>query len=578
MPKPINLNLFMTDTAYRVLARKYRPTIFADMVGQDVLVRTLTHAIESGRLAHAWLLTGIRGVGKTTTARIIARALNCIGADGKGGPTITPCGVCPNCVMIAEDRHVDVMEMDAASRTGVGDIRELIETVHYAPANARYKIYIIDEVHMLSSSAFNALLKTLEEPPPHVKFIFATTETRKIPVTILSRCQRFDLARVKMDALIWHLANVCAKESVAADTEALALIASAAEGSVRDGLSMLDQAIAHSHVAGTQGSITALLVRAMLGLTDKSQGFDLLEAMFSGDVKAAMDIVRALYDAGADPVLLLQELLALTHFITRVKLIPALAADITLSETERTRGKVMAEKLSMPVLTRAWQMLLKGLQETRHAPHTLMAVEMVLIRIMHAASLPTPVELVQDRENVASSVSTQVARNAMSSHSLPSSKNMESNLASVPLPASRPTAMVSTPRPALSLVEPQPQLILNDFEELVELFSEKKEMVLYSYLRQEARLVSFVQGKVELHHVNTVPQDFCTKIARCLADWTGSRWNVIFSPLPGAYTLSEQAAHAKMHSLKEAAEHPVVKSVIEQFPGATLTDIVDNRS
>ena len=379
-----------SDRSYRVLARKYRPAIFAELIGQDALVRTLSNAIEGGRLAHAYLLTGVRGVGKTTTARILARALNCIGADGAGGPTITPCGACEHCVAIAEDRHVDVLEMDAASRTGVDDIRELIEGVRYRPVSARYKIYIVDEVHMLSRNAFNALLKTLEEPPPHVKFIFATTETRKVPVTVVSRCQRFDLRRIDAALLVGHLEEILAKEAVTAEPAALALIARAADGSVRDALSILDQAIAH---AGA--TIDEQQVSDMLGLADRIQVFDLFEALMAGEIKSALDALARQYAAGVDPLVVLQDLLELTHWLTRVKVVPDAAGAINVPEAERKRGTDLAGRLSMPVLARCWQMLMKGLGEARVAPNPLSAVEMVMVRLAYVAELPAPAELVK---------------------------------------------------------------------------------------------------------------------------------------------------------------------------------------
>ncbi|MDP1853499.1 MAG: DNA polymerase III subunit gamma/tau, partial [Candidatus Omnitrophota bacterium] len=367
---------------YRVLARKYRPTDFTTLVGQEAMVRTLRNAIASGRIAHAFMLTGVRGVGKTTTARIIARALNCVGADGKGGPTVDPCGVCDNCKAITEDRHVDVIEMDAASRTGIDDVRELIEGVRYRPASARYKVYIIDEVHMLSEKAFNALLKTLEEPPPHVKFLFATTEIRKVPVTVLSRCQRFDLKRVPLDVLVEHFGKISATEKVEISPEALALIARAADGSVRDGLSMLDQAIAHGG-----GVVDAAQVRDMLGLADRSRVLELFEKTMRGDAPAVVASLGEMHDSGADPVVILQDLLELTHWVTRLKVAPEAAAGS--ADSERAQGLTMAAKLSMASLTRAWTLLMKGLQETLAAPSPLRAAEMALIRLCYAADLPS---------------------------------------------------------------------------------------------------------------------------------------------------------------------------------------------
>jgi len=377
------------DAQYRVLARKYRPSTFSELIGQDAMVRVLTNAVNTGRLAHAFMLTGVRGVGKTTTARIIARGLNCAGPDNQAdyGPTIDPCGVCDHCRSIAEDRHVDVLEMDAASRTGVDDIRELIEGVRYRPTSARYKVYIIDEVHMLSKNAFNALLKTLEEPPEHVKFIFATTEIRKVPVTVLSRCQRFDLRRVESEELALHFNAIATKEGATISETAVRLIARAADGSVRDGLSLLDQAISHA-----DHEIGEAEVRDMLGLADRSQSFDIFEATLRGDAAGALEIVSQQYISGADPVQVMEDLLDITHWITRIKVSPEVANDVAVPEIERTRGRDLSDRLGMAAVSRAWQMLLKGLSEVRSAPSPIQAAEMVVIRLAHAATLPTPEE------------------------------------------------------------------------------------------------------------------------------------------------------------------------------------------
>ncbi|MGH6959849.1 MAG: DNA polymerase III subunit gamma/tau, partial [Dongiaceae bacterium] len=382
----------VADTArtYRVLARKYRPASFAQLIGQDAMVRTLTNAFASGRIAQAFMLTGVRGVGKTTTARIIARGLNCIGPDGSGEPTAEPCGVCDNCIAIAEDRHVDVLEMDAASRTGVGEMRELLDGVRYRPVSARYKVYIIDEVHMLSPQAFNALLKTLEEPPAHVKFIFATTEIRKVPVTVLSRCQRFDLRRIDVETLIRLYTDVAAAESVRIAPSALALIARAADGSARDGLSLLDTAIARA-----EGEIDEAQLRDMLGLADRTQLFELFDRLMLGDVAGALALFGDMYAAGADPAVVLQDLLELTHWLTRLKVVPTVADAPGVPEIERSRGGELATKLSAAQLARIWQLLLKGLGEVQAAPSPLQAAEMVLIRLTHAAELPTPADLVR---------------------------------------------------------------------------------------------------------------------------------------------------------------------------------------
>ncbi len=375
---------------YRVLARKYRPTRFDDLIGQETMVRILRNAFATGRVAHAFMLTGVRGVGKTTTARIIARALNCTGPDGQGGPTADPCGVCANCVAILADRHPDVVEMDAASRTGVDDVREIIEATRYRPIQARAKVFIVDEVHMLSRNAFNALLKTLEEPPPHVKFVFATTELRKVPVTVLSRCQRFDLRRVRMAELAAHFGRIAAQEKVLAEPVALEVIARAADGSVRDGLSLLDQAIAQSEDAVTEAAVVA-----MLGLADRGLVFDLMDAVMSGQPRQALQVTEAAHERGADLGMLLQDLLELVYTVTRLKSVPALRDSHDLSEAERTRGAALADRLSVPVLARAWQMLLKGVAEVETAPDRRAAAEMVLIRLCHVAELPPPGDLVR---------------------------------------------------------------------------------------------------------------------------------------------------------------------------------------
>ncbi|KGB80386.1 DNA polymerase III subunits gamma and tau, partial [Rhodovulum sp. NI22] len=378
------------DTGYQVLARKYRPATFADLIGQEAMVRTLRNAFAADRIAQAFIMTGIRGTGKTTTARIISKGMNCIGPDGTGGPTTDPCGVCEHCVAIAEGRHVDVMEMDAASRTGVGDIREIIDSVHYRAASARYKIYIIDEVHMLSTSAFNALLKTLEEPPAHVKFIFATTEIRKVPVTVLSRCQRFDLRRIEPEVMIAHLQGIAAKENAQIAEDALALITRAAEGSVRDAMSLLDQAISHG-----AGETTAEQVRAMLGLADRGRVLDLFDMIMAGDAAGALNELSAQYADGADPMAVLRDLAEITHWVSVIKITPDAAEDPTIGPDERARGLAMAEKLPMRAMTRMWQMLLKALEEVAQAPNAMMAAEMAVIRLTHVSTLPAPEDLLR---------------------------------------------------------------------------------------------------------------------------------------------------------------------------------------
>src|SRR6516162_11423296 len=393
---------------YRVLARKYRPSSFEDLIGQEAVVRTVSNAFETGRIPQAWILTGVRGVGKTTTARILARALNYALPDGSiAGPTIKMPALGLNCQAIMESRHVDVLEMDAASHNGVDDIRQINDAVRYAPVNARYKVYILDEVHMLSNQAFNALLKTLEEPPPHAKFIFATTEIREVPITVLSRCQRFDLRRVEAGALVAHLEAILAKEGLAAEPEALALIARAAEGSVRDSLSLLDQAISHA-----AGSVRAEDVRQMLGLADRGRIIDLFEALMRGDIARALRELRDQYDSGADPFVMLTDLAEFTHFVTRVKVVPAVAEDRSLAEIERRRGRDFAAALSMRVLSRTWQMLFKGLAEVKDAPRPIAAAEMVLVRIAYAADLPSPEDVVRALDAAPGSGATGRGRGA----------------------------------------------------------------------------------------------------------------------------------------------------------------------
>ena len=554
---------------YRVLARKYRPTSFDDLIGQDVLVRTLSNAIKTGRIAHAFLLTGIRGVGKTTTARIIARALNCIGEDGQGGATISPCGVCSHCQMIGEDRHVDVLEMDAASHTGVGDIRELIDGVRYLPSSARYKIYIIDEVHMLSTSAFNALLKTLEEPPPHVKFIFATTESRKIPVTILSRCQRFDLKRVESQMLSAHLARICEKEQVAADPEALSLMALAAEGSVRDSLSLLDQAIARASEDGAQASISAAMVRQMLGAADNTATFVLLDTLLRGDVPQALTQLRSQYEAGADPLLMVQNALEAVHLITRVKVAPAALSDPSLSEQERAHAKQLADQASMAVITRLWQMLLKGLSEVRMAPLPLSALEMLLVRIAYAAELPTLGELTKNTSSRQDGEKPSASGKGLSEGH---SNSVRANASPHPDPLPEGEGGV---RPSLELVtntQPQPQ----NYAELVQLFEKNREPLLHTQLFHETQLVSFAPGQVEVHLAGSFARDFLQRVAELVSRWTGQPWKFTSSSEPGQPSLAQQHEAKKQHAISEAAAHPLVASVLEQFPGATLTKIHSN--
>jgi DNA polymerase-3 subunit gamma/tau len=562
--------------AYRVLARKYRPADFRELIGQDAMVRILSNAIKSGRIAHAFMLTGVRGVGKTTTARIIARALNCTGTDGKGGPTVEPCGKCPNCVAIAEDRHVDVIEMDAASRTGVDNIRDLTDGVRYKPVNARYKVYIIDEVHMLSTGAFNALLKTLEEPPPHVKFVFATTEIRKVPVTVLSRCQRFDLRRVDRETLSRHFAAIAQMENIKIDPAAVALIARAADGSVRDGLSLLDQAIA---LGGDR--IDEPRVRDMLGLADRVAVFDLIEAVLGGKLADALKRLDDLYTAGADPAVVIEDLLTLTHWLTRVKLSPETAERPDVPEAEAKRGKALAAGLSMALLTRAWQLLLKGLRETQNAPQPIQAAEMVLVRLAYAADLPDPAELVRRLEagGGASAAPANGGGGAPSRAPRAEAPRSEATRAETPAAAaSRPgpaRAMAQPLAEAAPKAEPAAQLspMPASFPALIALVEDKREAILYANLVNNVHLVRFEAGMLEFRPGPQAPKNLAGQLQKLLADWTGRRWMVSVSNREGEPTLRQQQQASQAKLREDTAVHPLVKAVKEVFPEASIVAV-----
>ena len=584
-----------TYQEYRVLARKYRPSTFGELVGQSALVRTLTNAIEGGRLAHAFILTGVRGVGKTTTARIIARALNCTGPDGTGGPTISPCGQCDNCNSIAESRQVDVLEMDAASRTGVDDVREIIDSVRYAPVSVRYKIYIIDEVHMLTRNAFNALLKTLEEPPEHVIFIFATTEIRKVPVTVLSRCQRFDLRRVEGPELSAHLAGIAEKEGAQIEPGALALIVRASEGSVRDGLSLLDQAIAHG-----DGTATEADIRGMLGLADRSLIIDLFDALMQGDIQTALGQLRDQYNQGADPLVVLQDLLELSHNVTRLKAVPEGGADLALSDGELERLRAMAQKLTMPVLGRAWQMLLKGINEARTAPSPVAAAEMILVRIAYAADLPSPVDLVRElKENPGAGTPPPPPASAApptpasaSGQSSNQSSNQASDQASGQAAASItppvagiedsavPTAEIdavidNAVTEALSGAAEAADDGPADFAAVVTMFADRKEGLSYACLMNNVRLVSFAPGEIEFSTDGRPPADLAPTVARRLTEWTGRPWVVRLASDGGGSTLAEQAAAKDLRARDQAGQDPLIQRALETFPGSKIIDVRD---
>lgn len=540
-PEPIHA------TPYRVLARKYRPTTFDDLIGQESMVRILRNAFAAGRVAHAFMLTGVRGVGKTTTARIIARALNCVGIDGTGGPTADPCGVCANCTGILADRHPDVVEMDAASNNGVGDVREIIEAVRFRPMQARYKIFVLDEVHMLSTAAFNALLKTLEEPPPHVKFVFATTETRKVPVTVRSRCQSFSLRRVRVAELNAHFGRICAKESVEIEPAALDLIARAADGSVRDGLSILDQAMAQA-----DGIITTAQVSDMLGLADRDAVFDLMEAVMAGKPAAALAITDHAHERGADLGTLLQDLLELLHTVTRLKSVPALRESQELPETERTRGAEIADRLTVPVLARAWQMLLKGVGEVETAPDRRAAAEMVLIRLCHVSDVPTPGDLVR-RLMAAGTATAQPTAPGPMGGGVRAVANGSPMMAAIP---------DNTPR-------------LSSFREVAAFVESRREPTLHAHLLHSVHVVRFAPPVIEWRQEPDAPRDLPSRLAALLQDATRTRWTVVVSDGQGEPTLAEQGTAADAARRLVAADHPLVRAILEAFPGARLESVHD---
>ena len=568
---------------YQVLARKYRPATFKELIGQDAMVRTLTNSIKADRLPHAFILTGVRGIGKTTTARIIARSLNCIGEDEKRGPTPAPCGVCNHCIAISEDRHVDVIEMDAASRTGVNDIRELIDGVRYRPVEARFKVYIIDEVHMLSVNAFNALLKTLEEPPEHVKFIFATTETRKIPVTVLSRCQRFDLRRVGNETLIKHLTEIMEKESISLSEGALGMIARAADGSVRDGLSLLDQAFAHSGINHTE-TVSEEVVRNMLGLADSGRLYDLFQVLMEGSISKALDIFRELYDSGADPALVLQDLLGLTHWLTRIKISPTVSEAQGISQLDREHGVTLAKELSISTLGRTWQLLLKGISEVQSSPHIFQAAEMVLIRLAYMSELPTPEELVRSLEKEKTLPSVE-KKNLEQKHSQikkdPKSRGLqtaeENILGEKHLNDSESPNHTSEKEIAIQdeSSESNQWESPTDFNELVGLFAEHREATLHAILMNYVRLVRFEKGQIELTVDSEVPSDFANRVSTLLSKWTGEKWSIVLSDEIGKPTLREQSDADKEARDIEAKNHPLVQAALDVFPGAKVKAVME---
>ena len=554
----------MSDTpapAYQVLARKYRPETFADLVGQEAMVRTLKNAFAADRIAQAFIMTGIRGTGKTTTARIIAKGLNCIGPDGKGSPTTEPCGKCQPCIGIAEGRHVDVIEMDGASQTKIDDIRSnILESVHYAPASARYKVYIIDEVHMLSTSAFNALLKTLEEPPAHVKFIFATTEIRKVPVTVLSRCQRFDLKRIEPEVMMALLHKIATAEGAQITQGAMALITRAAEGSARDATSLLDQSISHG-----AGETTADQVRAMLGLADRGRVLDLFDLIMQGDAAGALSELSAQYADGADPMAVLRDLAEITHWISVIKITPETAEDPTTPPDERARGLDMASRLAMRMLSRMWQMLLKSLEEVALAPNAMMAAEMAVIRLTHVADLPDPETLIK----------------RLQSQAQPSAPSGGGGGNMAPSPAPRMMSPARGPSNASSMSGAvQAVALATDhlatyitFHQVVALIRDKRDVQLLVEVETTLRLARFSPGRIEFQPTASAAPDLASRLSQRLASWTGARWAVSVVNEGGAATIAEARDKDRVAAEDEAATIPMVQAVMAAFPGAKIVAI-----
>lgn len=536
------------NTQYVALARKYRPQTFEDLLGQDALVQTLTNAIQNNRLHHAYILTGIRGVGKTTTARLIARAINCTGPDGKGGPTIHPCGECENCKAIAADRHIDVIELDAASKTGVDDMREILDGVRYKPTMARYKVYIIDEVHMLSKSAFNALLKTLEEPPAHVMFIFATTEIRKVPVTILSRCQRFDLQRISIETLVKLFHKVLAAENIEAEDEALHMVARAADGSARDGLSMLDQAI----VLGN-GKIENATVKNMLGLADRQQTFAMYEKLLEGNVAEVLQILHQLYSDGATPMLIIQDLVDITHLLAKVKIIPDYINDSSVGENDRE----MCKKLNaapISILSKIWQMLIKGISELQYANVQIDALEMILMRIAYSANMPTPADLLKELKK----------------------KSRVNNLANKPQIVLNSSIRIANTDAhiASDLTEDSEGFELSTPEELVKLLNAKRQMLLLYAVKNDMSFKEFTAGKMRIALSEKADKDLIANLRKFLAKETGVSWVIDIDYEPLGETLAFKENKELERDKKNISEYPLVKAILSEFSGAKIETVI----
>ncbi|MEZ5782986.1 MAG: DNA polymerase III subunit gamma/tau [Rhizobiaceae bacterium] len=587
-----NLETKKAAGAYRVLARKYRPANFSELIGQEPMVRTLTNAFAAGRIAQAWMLTGVRGVGKTTTARILARALN-YRTETVNEPSVDLSVPGEHCQAIMEGRHVDVIEMDAASHTGIDDIREIIEQVRYAPVSARYKVYIIDEVHMLSTQAFNGLLKTLEEPPPHVKFIFATTEIRKVPITILSRCQRFDLRRISADLLVGHLRHIAGLESIDVDDDALAMIARAGDGSARDSLSIFDQAIAHG-----AGAVTAAAVRTMLGLADRARVIDLFERLMAGDIAAALTEYRSQYDVGADPATVLVDLAEFNHLVTRVKFVPSAADDASISDEERQRAAELAQKLSVRVLSRTWQMLLKGIPEVQSSNRPINAGEMVLIRIAHSADLPTLDEALKALEDAPASdnsgsrsslggngAAAGPGASAVSQTRMAPSGGGAATMRLVQPDSDRfapPQQDISsahtdaTSEPVTTLEKTpaaQPGPTIRSLEDIVALADQHRDGLMKAQIRQCVRPVRIEPGRLDVSLTEDAPRTLLNDLGTRLQSWTGMRWIVSLSREEGGATIGEQENARRESAFMDARNDPAVAAILARFPGAKIIDV-----
>ena len=520
---------------YKALARKYRPRFFSELIGQEVLIKTLTNAIKSNRVFHAYLLTGIRGVGKTTTARLIARAINC---EELKKDQYEPCGVCKSCSSILAEKNLDVIEMDAASRTGVDDVREIIENVKYKPVNSKYKIYIIDEVHMLSKNAFNALLKTLEEPPSHVKFLFATTEVRKLPVTILSRCQRFDLLRINNSALSKHLIDIAKRENILIDNDAIALIVRSSDGSVRDALSLLDQAYIN-----VQEKIIGEHIVKMLGLSDRGRIYDLIDNIFKGEASKSLNIYKSLYEQGGDTIMIFDEMLRIIHFLTEVKILPSKLDDPYIPELEKTRGLEMSKKLTIQILGRFWQVLFKGYQELQNTAHNFQTSEMIIIRLIFLSELPPPAELIKKIET---------EKNISQNNKFFVKDNHASNISKNTSPTKQK---------------------INSYREWVELFHKYREPILYTKLYNQVKLISFEEGKVVINNNLLNDSDFIKTVTKLSLKWTGRIWNISLSDSKTGSTLAEEDIVIKQKKIENIKNDFDIKKIFEIFPGSTIHSI-----